>query len=138
MNTNSSSNLKKLIDIGIALSKEKNIDILLEKILTEARIISNSDGGTVYLINDDDTKLDFKIIHNKTLNFNYGGSSEPVPESIYPVKLYNQDNTKNLNNVSAVSAFVQLIFQMLIKMRNLIFQELKVSIQNIIIVLSHF
>ena len=104
MNINSSSNLKKLIDIGTALSKEKNIDILLEKILTEARIISNSDGGTVYLINDDDTKLNFKIIHNKTLNFNYGGSSEPVPESIYPVKLYNQDNTKNLNNVSAVSA----------------------------------
>ena len=56
MSTNSSSNLKKLIDIGIALSKEKNIEILLEKILTEARIISNSDGGTVYLMNDDDNK----------------------------------------------------------------------------------
>ncbi len=104
MNNNSSSNLTKLIDIGIALSKEKNINILLEKILTEARIISNSDGGTVYLINDDDTKLNFKIIHNKTLGFNYGGSSEPVPESIYPVKLYNEDKSENLNNVSAVCA----------------------------------
>jgi len=104
LDNSSSSNLEKLIDIGISLSKEKNIDILLEKILKEARIISNSDGGTVYLVSDDDTKLNFKIIHNKTLNFNYGGSSEPVPESIYPVRLYNQDNTKNLNNVSAVSA----------------------------------
>jgi len=109
LNNNSSSNLKKLIDIGTALSKEKDIDILLEKILTEARIISNSDGGTVYLINNDDTKLNFKIIHNKTLKFNYGGSSEPVPESIYPVRLYNEDNTKNLNNVSAVCALEKRI-----------------------------
>ena len=57
MSTNSSSNLKKLIDIGISLSKEKNIDILLEKILNEARIISNSDGGTVYLVNDKEVTL---------------------------------------------------------------------------------
>ncbi len=104
MDTNSSSNLKKLIDIGISLSKEKNIDILLEKILKEARIISNSDGGTVYLISDNDTKLKFKIMHNESLKINFGGSASPVPESIYPVRLYNQDNTKNLNNVSAVCA----------------------------------
>ena len=104
MSTNSSSNLKKLIDIGIALSKEKNIEILLEKILTEARIISNSDGGTVYLMNDDDNKLNFKIMHTESLNIKFGGSASPVPDSIYPVRLYNQDNTKNLNNVSAVCA----------------------------------
>ena len=104
MNNNSSSNLTKLIDIGIALSKEKNINILLEKILTEARIISNSDGGTVYLLSHNDKKLSFKIMHNESLNIQFGGSSEPVPESIYPVKLYNQDNSKNLNNVSAVCA----------------------------------
>ncbi len=104
MDINSSSNLKKLIDIGIALSKEKNIDILLEKILKEARIISNSDGGTVYLINNDSTKLKFKIMHNESLKIQFGGSSDPVPESIYPVRLYNEDNSKNLNNVSAVCA----------------------------------
>ena len=56
------TNLKKLIDIGIALSKEKNINILLEKILNEARIISNSDGGTVYLVIDDGTRLNFEIL----------------------------------------------------------------------------
>ena len=103
-NNSSSSNLKKLIDIGIALSKEKNIDILLERILTEARIISNSDGGTVYLVNNNNTKLNFKIMHNESLKIKFGGSENPVPDSIYPVRLYNQDNTKNLNNVSAVCA----------------------------------
>ena len=58
MNNFSNTNkLNKLIDIGIALSKEKNINILLEKILNEARVISNSDGGTVYLVTQDDKKL---------------------------------------------------------------------------------
>ena len=51
MNNNNdipSENLQKLIDVGRSLSREKNINILLEKILVEARYISNSDGGTLY------------------------------------------------------------------------------------------
>ena len=101
---NTQNNLKKLIDIGIALSKEKNINILLEMILNEARIISNSDGGTVYLLTEDNKKLNFEIMQTESLGIKFGGSSIPVPESIYPVKLYNDDGTKNLNNVSAVCA----------------------------------
>ena len=96
--------LSKLIDIGIALSKEKNINILLEKILNEARIISNSDGGTVYLLTDDDKKLSFEIMQTESLGIKFGGSSEPVPDYIYPVKLYNDDGTKNINNASSVCA----------------------------------
>ena len=57
--SNTTENLQKLIDIGIALSKEKNINKLLEKILIEARKISNSDGGTLYLMSDDDTRLSY-------------------------------------------------------------------------------
>ena len=98
------TNLKKLIEVGKSLSKEKNIDILLEKILKEAKDISNSDGGTVYLLTPNKRKLSFKIMHNETLNIHYGGSSEPVPDSIYPVRLYNDDNSENLNNVAAVCA----------------------------------
>ena len=98
------TNLKKLIDIGIALSKEKNINILLEKILNQARIISNSDGGTVYLVTDNDQKLSFEIMQTESLKINFGGSASPVPETIYPVKIYNDDGTKNINNVAAVCA----------------------------------
>jgi len=98
------NNLKKLIDIGLALSREKNINILLEKILNESKIISNSDGGTVYLVTDDDQKLSFKIMHTESLGIKFGGASEPVPESIYPVKIYNKDGSENLNNVAAVCA----------------------------------
>ena len=41
-------------------------------------------------------------MHNETLNIHYGGLPEPVPDSIYPVRLYNDDNSENLNNVAAV------------------------------------
>ena len=98
------NNLKKLIDIGIALSKEKNINILLEMILNEARVISNSDGGTVYLLTNDEKKLNFEIMHTESLNIKFGGSSIPVPDTIYPVKIFNDDGTKNINNVAAVCA----------------------------------
>ena len=105
MNNFSNSNkLSKLIEIGISLSKEKNINILLEKILNEARVLSNSDGGTVYLVTDKNQKLSFKIMQTESLQIKYGGSAEPVPDYIYPVRLFNEDGTKNLNNVSAVCA----------------------------------
>ena len=98
-------NLQKLIDIGISLSKEKKIDILLEKILTEAREISNSDGGTLYLVSDDEKRLHFSIMQNASMNIFLGGSSDPVPDSIYPVKLYNPETgEENLHNISSACA----------------------------------
>ena len=96
-------NLQKLIDIGISLSKEKNIDLLLEKILTEAREISNSDGGTLYL-KTNDNRLRFKIMHNQSKNIYLGGSHPEVPQDkFFPVKLY-VDSQPNMHSVSAVCA----------------------------------
>ncbi len=101
---NTDNNLKKLIDIGRALSREKNIDILLEKILIEAKVISNSDGGTIYLVINEGKKLNFEIMHTESLNIKFGGSAEPVPENYYPVKIYNDDGKENIHNVAAVCA----------------------------------
>ena len=101
--SNNSDNLQKLIDIGIALSKEKNINKLLEKILIEARKISHSDGGTLYL-RTEDHRLSFEIMHNESKNIFFGGSHPPVPEDkYYPVKLY-IDDEPNMHSVSAVCA----------------------------------
>ncbi len=47
---------KRLTEIGIALSAEKNIDRLLETILVEAKRIANADGGTIYLYEDSGDK----------------------------------------------------------------------------------
>ena len=40
---------RKLTEIGIALSAEKNVSRLLELILIEAKAITNADAGTIYL-----------------------------------------------------------------------------------------
>ena len=97
-----SGNLKKLIDIGRSLSREKNINFLLEKILIEARKISNSDGGTLYLMTEDH-KLSFEILHNESMGIFLGGTHGDVPETFYPVKMY-VDGKPNVHSVSAVCA----------------------------------
>ncbi len=86
--------VEDLLNIGIALSAEKDHNRLLEMILTGARKITNADGGTLYLYEKD--KLVFKIMHNKTQNTFRGGSGEPI--NIPPVKLVREN----------VSAYVAL------------------------------
>ncbi len=65
--------LKRLFDIGIALSAEKDLEKLLEMIVDEARHGTNADAGTLYILEDD--KLHFKILQNESLNTRMGGSS---------------------------------------------------------------
>ena len=45
--------IRNLSNIGLALSKEKDMNKLLEMILIEAKRIANSDGGTLYMMTDD-------------------------------------------------------------------------------------
>lgn len=77
--------IKRLADIGIALSAEHNLDKLLEIILDEARRFTGADAGTLYLL--ENNELTFKIMQNKTLNVRMGGTSgnkitlQPVPLS---------------------------------------------------------
>lgn len=75
--------IEELLNIGIALSAEKDHNKLLEMILTEARRITRADAGTLYFYEDD--KLIFKIIHNKTLGIFKGGGGEPVDLPPVPI-----------------------------------------------------
>ncbi|HUA55974.1 MAG TPA: HD domain-containing phosphohydrolase [Candidatus Sulfotelmatobacter sp.] len=90
---------KKIIDLGIALSAERNHDRLLESILLGAKDISNADGGTIYLRTDED-RLAFAIIRNDTLGIAMGGTTGktiPFP----PLRMYREeDNQPNHNNVA--------------------------------------
>jgi len=65
---------KRLIDIGIALSAEKDTDTLMETILLEAKDIGNADGGTLYRRNKDD-QLTFEILRNDSLGIAQGGTT---------------------------------------------------------------
>ena len=45
--------IRRLNQIGTALSAERNLDRLLEMIVDEAREFTNADGGTLYIMSDD-------------------------------------------------------------------------------------
>lgn len=92
--------VRRLIELGIALSSERNIDRLLEMILIEAKGIYNADGGTLYLTTPDETGLSFKIMRNDTLDVALGGTTGkeiPFP----PVPLFGEAGLPNNNNVAS-------------------------------------
>jgi HD-GYP domain-containing protein (c-di-GMP phosphodiesterase class II) len=65
--------LEQLNAIGVALSREENIEHLLERILLSAIELTNADAGTVYLANAD-RALEFRILVNRSLGIRLGGS----------------------------------------------------------------
>ncbi len=91
--------IRNLADIGLALSKEKDMNKLLEMILLEAKRIANSDGGTLYMMTEDN-RLKFEIMKTDSLDFHMGGTSgKDIP--FYPVKLYLDDGVPNKNMIAA-------------------------------------
>ena len=94
--------IKHLTEIGVALSGEKNINRLLEIIVDEARRFTNADGGTIYIMSNDETEILFAIVQNDSLNVHMGGTGGEITWP--PVKLINVDGTPNQANVSAYVA----------------------------------
>jgi GAF domain-containing protein len=94
--------IRRLNQIGTALSAERNLDRLLEMIVDQARDFTNADGGTLYIMSDDETELQFAIVQNTSLNIRMGGTGGKIT---WPsVKLRNPDGSPNHANVSAYSA----------------------------------
>jgi HD-GYP domain-containing protein (c-di-GMP phosphodiesterase class II) len=96
------NHVKRLTQIGVALSAEKNLDRLLEMIVDEARFFSHADGGTLYIMTDDETALQFAIVQTDSLNVRMGGTSGKITWP--PVPLKNSDGAFNYANVSAYAA----------------------------------
>jgi len=59
------SKLRKILNVGFQISQIKDIDLLLEKILGEARAITNCDAGSIYIKEGD--CLRFSYAQNDTL-----------------------------------------------------------------------
>ena len=60
-----SNTLQQLLDFGLDISQIKDIDVLLEKILTEARRFTDCDAGTIYI--KDGTVLSARYSQNDTI-----------------------------------------------------------------------
>ena len=57
--------LDKLAMLGVELNKVRDVDILLEQILSDARSFVNADAGSIYIRNKE--SLDFTYSQNDTL-----------------------------------------------------------------------
>ena len=87
--------IKKMSDIGRALSGVYDLNALLEMIVDQARSFTNADAGTLYIVEDE--TLRFQIVQNDSLKICMGGKTgETIP--FPPVEL----------KESNVSAFVAL------------------------------
>ena len=87
--------IKKMSDIGRALSGVYDLNALLEMIVDQARSFTNADAGTLYIV--EDQTLRFQIVQNDSLKIFMGGKTgETIP--FPPVEL----------KESNVSAFVAL------------------------------
>lgn len=91
--------IMRLAEIGVALSAEKNLNRLMEMILSEARDFTNADGGTLYMMSDDETELVFAIVQNDSINVRMGGTHGAILWS--SVKLKKADGSPNHSNVSS-------------------------------------
>ena len=93
--------LEQLNDIGSALSEEKNLEGLLEKILIAAKTITRADGGSLYLTEKD--RLRFAIVRTDSLGIAMGGTTG-VDVPFYPIHLYSKDGSANDKMVVAYAA----------------------------------
>jgi HD-GYP domain-containing protein (c-di-GMP phosphodiesterase class II) len=97
--------LEQLNDIGASLSNERNLDLLLEKILLAAKTITGADGGTLYLLSEDRQHLHFEIVRTDSLGIAFGGASgEPTSGKFPDLCLYRPDGLPNNSMVAAYAA----------------------------------
>ncbi len=85
--------LQVVIPIGVELASEKNFNLLLEKMLMEAKSFCRADGGTLYL-RTDDNQLKYVIVRDDSEQVALGGTTGREI-SFAPLPLYKEDGTAN-------------------------------------------
>lgn len=92
------NDIRKLTDVSIGLSKEKDRNKLLETILFEAKNLANADGGTLYM-KDKEDELRFEIVSTDSLEIHMGGTSRK--KVTFPnLKLYDENGKPNETQIA--------------------------------------
>ncbi len=94
--------LEQLNTVGVALSREENIEHLLERILLSAIDLTGADAGTVYRTNAQ-RALEFRILVNRSLGIELGGSKGggiDLPD----IPIFDADGQPNDRMVAAYAA----------------------------------
>ena len=76
--------LTELTNVGVALSTERNLNTLLELILSQARRITNSDAGSLYLIERPENGGEATVLRSR-LTQNFTLPALPVTEFAVPI-----------------------------------------------------
>lgn len=76
--------VQKILDVGIALSGEKDRNKLLDMILDSGMEIANCDGGTLYMLQGD--CLQFKVMKTVSMNVDKGKKGEVIDLPPVPMK----------------------------------------------------
>jgi HD-GYP domain-containing protein (c-di-GMP phosphodiesterase class II) len=97
------THIHKLAQIGLALSVEKDIDILLSMILTEARALVHADAGTLYIVDKNGQRLKFAVLQNDTFSERSKASGGTIEATFPDVPLY-ENEVPNYQNVSSYAA----------------------------------
>jgi HD-GYP domain-containing protein (c-di-GMP phosphodiesterase class II) len=94
--------VREILEIGIALSAERDRARLVERILFGAMAVARADGGTVYLRTDDD-QLEFSVRRTISLGIHQGGTSG-VPIDLPAIPLHLPDGSLNCTTVATYTA----------------------------------
>ncbi len=93
--------VRKLSEVGVALSAERDSTRLMELILRSAKELTNADGGTLYTRNDNE--LVFEIMLTDSLGTYLGGASG-AEVGLPNIRLYDAEGAPNEKMVAARAA----------------------------------
>lgn len=91
------SKVRRLNEIGIALSAATDVDMLCDEILTGAMKLTDADGGSLYRMSEDKSALEFVIVSTNSLDIHMGGSSsDEVQFPAIPLTVNGEANKTNV------------------------------------------
>ncbi len=94
--------IDQLNDIGYLLSEEKDFQVVMRKILTTAKKLSNADAGTFYLMNNDNSSLVFTAVQTDSLGLDISKAEGTLPWPNLP--LHKKNGEENDINISVYCA----------------------------------
>ena len=71
----------QLVDVGLALNRERDPRRVLELILRHARAITGADAGSIYVVEDGGATLRFRVAHNDSVAADLHEHALPVNEA---------------------------------------------------------
>jgi HD-GYP domain-containing protein (c-di-GMP phosphodiesterase class II) len=93
--------LKEVLNIFLDVSSQKDLNKTLETIVQKAKEITNSDGGSVYMVSDDKKFLEFKVVQTDSLDIKMGGTTSKINWPQLPMYI---DGIENREMVAVLCA----------------------------------